>query len=187
MRVKSAAFVICWFLVSAAMAEPRDAPDWTLQSAGGETVTLSQAVAERPVVLLFWATWCPYCKALMPHVQSIALEYGDRIEVLAIHFRDDKGDPVGFVRDAGYDFTLLTQGNEVAELNGIWGTPGVLVVDTNRNVRFDLYALPRPEFPESAESASHSHKAALRAPYWAAEIRRSLDAVLAGPPPAELR
>lgn len=184
MRANTAAFAISLLLASIAAAETRVAPDWTLQSAAGEKVTLSRAVAERPVVLLFWATWCPYCKALMPHLQSIALEYGDRIEVLAIHFRDDDGDPVGFVRDAGYDFTLLTEGNEVAELNGIWSTPGVLIVDTDRVVRFDLYALPRPELPEGADSASHSRKAGFRAPYWAAEIRRSLDAVLAEPPPA---
>lgn len=187
MRVNHSALLVFLFLVSAAVAEPRVAPDWTLRSAGGEEVTLSQAVAERPVVLLFWATWCPYCKALMPHLQSVALEYRGRIEILAIHFRDDDGDPVGFVRDAGYDFTLLTDGNEVADLNGIWSTPGVLIVDTDRTVRFDLYALPKPEFPESTESASHARKAALRAPYWAAEIRSSLDAVLAKAPPVDGR
>ncbi len=187
MRVNHSALPVFLFLVSAAVAEPRVAPDWTLRSAGGEEVTLSQAVAERPVVLLFWATWCPYCKALMPHLQSVALEYRGRIEILAIHFRDDDGDPVGFVRDAGYDFTLLTDGNEVADLNGIWSTPGVLIVDTDRTVRFDLYALPKPEFPESTESASHARKVALRAPYWAAEIRSSLDAVLAKAPPVDGR
>src|SRR3546814_9228256 len=37
--------------------------------------------AGRPTVVLFWATWCPYCKALMPHLQSMLDEYGnDRSE-----------------------------------------------------------------------------------------------------------
>ena len=39
--------------------EARVAPDWTLQSASGETVTLSEVAATQPVILLFWATWCP--------------------------------------------------------------------------------------------------------------------------------
>ena len=56
----------------------------------------------------------------------------------------------------------------------------MLIVDTERNVRFDLYALPKPVFPESAESLGHRAKAGYRAPYWAAEIRKSLDRVLAG-------
>ena len=180
MRLNIAALVVGLFLAAIAVADSRPAPDWTLQTVDGDAVTLSAVSADRPVVLLFWATWCPYCKALMPHLQSIGLEYGDRIEILAIHFRDDKGDPVAFVTDAGYEFTLLPNGNEVAELNGIWGTPGVLIVDTDQNIRFDLYALPKPKFPESAESASHRTKAGLRAPYWAAEIRKSLDNVLDG-------
>jgi len=99
--------------------EARIALDWTLQSQSGETVTLSEVAAEQPVIVLFWATWCPYCKALMPHIQSIRLEYGDEIRVLAIHFRDDKGDPVAYIENAGYDFTLLPDGDEVAKLNGV--------------------------------------------------------------------
>ena len=103
--------------------EARIAPDWTLQSQSGETVTLSEVAAEQPVIVLFWATWCPYCKALMPHIQSIRLEYGDEIRVLAVHFHDDKGDPVAFIETAGYDFTLLPDGDEVARLNEVWGRP----------------------------------------------------------------
>jgi len=154
------------------------APDWSLQSAGGAVVRLSDAVRERPVILFFWATWCPYCKALMPHIQSIRLEHGDAIRVLAVHFRDDEGDPVEFMENAGYDFTLLPDGDEVAKLSGVWGTPGVLIVDRDMVVRFDLYTLPKRDLPDTDESPSHRKKAAYRAPYWAAEIRKSLRVVL---------
>ena len=158
--------------------EGRVAPDWTLQSASGESVTLSDVTAEQPVILLFWATWCPYCKALMPHIQSIQLEYGDAVRVLAVHFRDDKGDPVAYIRNAGYDFTLLPDGNEVAKLNGVWATPGLLIIDRDRNVRFNLYTLPPPASAKIDESMSNSRKAAHLAPHWAAELRKSLDVVL---------
>jgi thiol-disulfide isomerase/thioredoxin len=179
MSLKLSFFIVGVFIfATASVAEQRLAPDWTLKTPEGVPITLSEVAAKQPVLLLFWATWCPYCKALMPHLQSIDLEYGDKIEILAIHFRDDKGDPVGFVRDAGYNFTLLTNGNDVAELNGIWGTPGVLIVDTDRVIHFDLYAVPKPEFPESDETLSHREKAGYRAPFWAAEIRKSLDTVL---------
>ena len=158
--------------------EARVAPDWTLQSASGETVTLSEVAAAQPVILLFWATWCPYCKALMPHIQSIRLEYGDQIRVLAVHFRDDKGDPVAFIESAGYDFTLLPDGDEVAELNGIWGTPGLMIIDHDRAIRYDLYTLPKLDLSAARESPTHSKKAAYLAPYWAAELRKSLDLVM---------
>jgi len=156
----------------------RIAPDFTLESVSGDSVTLSDVTAGQPVILLFWATWCPYCKALMPHIQSIRLEYGDAVRVLAVHFRDDKGDPAAFIENAGYDFTVLRNGNEVAGLYDVWGTPGLLVIDRDRNIRFNLYELPKHEFPVGEENLSHPKKAAYRAPYWAAEIRKSLDVLL---------
>lgn len=161
-----------------AATELRMAPDWTLQSQNGEIVTLSEAVSEQPVIVLFWATWCPYCKALMPHIQSIRLEYGDEIKVLAIHFRDDKGDPVAYIENAGYDFTLLPDGDYVAKLNDVWGTPGLMIIDRDKFIRYDLYALPKLDLSAAGKSPAHSKKAAHLAPYWAAELRKSLDLVL---------
>ncbi len=161
------------------MAETARSPDWSLLTAGGDTLQLSDEVRRQPVLLFFWATWCPYCKALMPHLQSIRLEYGGRVNILAVHFRDDN-DPVAFVNDAGYDFTVLPGGDDIAKLYGIWATPGILIVDADMTVRFDLRKLPERELPTSDKPPSHGRKAAYRAPYWAAEIRKALDAVLAG-------
>ncbi len=158
--------------------ETRIAPDWTLHSTSGEIVTLSEVATEQPVIVLFWATWCPYCKALMPHIQSIRMEYGSAVRVLAVHFRDDKGDPVAYIENAGFDFTLLPEGDEVAKLNDVWGTPGVIVVDRHRVIRYDLYKLPKLNLSAAGEAPAHSKKAAYLAPYWAAELRKSLDVVL---------
>ena len=175
--------IVCVTLVislacTTAGADSHSAPDWTRQSLDGESIALSEVVAEQPVILLFWATWCPYCKALMPHIHSVKLEYGDRIRVLAVHFRDDKGDPGMFVENAGYDFTVIPDGNELAKLNEVWTTPGLLIIDSERRVRFDLYALPKPDFPTGDAEISHPRRAAFRAPYWAAELRKALDDVL---------
>lgn len=153
------------------------AADWSLESAEGETVRLSEEVGEQPAILLFWATWCPYCKALMPHLQSMRLEYGDQVKILAINFREE-GDPVGFIQSAGYDFTVLPNGDEVAAVYGIWGTPGVLIVDGEQRIRFDLRSLPKINPPMDGERPGHKKMAAYRAPYWAAEIRKALDSVL---------
>lgn len=152
-------------------------PDWDLVSSTGETIRLSEEVQRQTTVLLFWATWCPYCKALMPHLQSLRLEYGDDVKILAINFRDD-GDPVGYIDDAGYDFTVLPNGDDVAAAYSIWGTPGLLIVDSNRQIQFDLRSLPKRDPPEDGKKASHKRKAAYRAPYWAAEIRKGIDVVL---------
>ncbi len=154
-----------------------EAPDWRLASGDGGSVRLSQEIKQQPVILFFWATWCPYFKALMPHLQSIRLEYGDKVKILAINFRD-KNDPVAFIDAAGYDFTVLPHGDEVAELYEIYGTPGIIIVDGERRMRFDLRALPQLSIPGNGEKLSNSKKAAYLAPYWAAAIRKALDSVL---------
>jgi thiol-disulfide isomerase/thioredoxin len=127
---------------------------------------------------LFWATWCPYCKALMPHLQSLRLEHGDKIKILAINFIEADGDPVGFVRNAGYDFVVLPDGDAVAEAYRVYGTPGVIIVDQGQNIRFDLRALPLPKAPGIDRPTSNKTRAAHLAPYWAAEIRKGVDRVL---------
>jgi hypothetical protein len=105
------------------------------------------------------------------------LEYGDRIKILAINIFED-GDPVEFIESAGYDFTLLLNGDDVADTYAVTGTPSVFVLDDQRVIHFDLRKLPRIEPPDTGEPASNRRKAAFRAPYWAAEIRKSIDVVL---------
>ncbi len=154
-------------------------PDFTLATPEGEQIRLGDEVKEHTTVLLFWATWCPYCKALMPHLQSIRLEYGDAVEILAINFKDD-GDPVNFIANAGYDFTLLLNGDAVAEAYGVVGTPGLFIVDNERVLRFNLRDVPTIDPPNNGQPAGHTRRAAYRAPYWAAEIRKSIDSVTTG-------
>ncbi len=177
MRTFATAFLILILVSPVSGAEL--APDWRLATGDGSSIRLSQEVKEQPVVLLFWATWCPYCKALMPHIQSMRLEYGDKVKILAIQINDKK-DAVAFIDDAGYDFTVFPHGDDVAELYEIHGTPGVILVDEDQLMQFDLRALPRPEIPATDEKLSHGKKAAYLAPYWAAELRKALDAVLDG-------
>ena len=166
----------CLVPASGIAAEPQTAPDWTLSTPDGHAINLAEETQKQTVVVLFWATWCPYCKALMPHLQSIRLEYGDNVKILAVNiFEDD--DPVAFLSKAGYDFELLIDGDAVAKQYEIMGTPGVLVIDADRAIRFDLRTLPTISPPDNGKKPSHSRKAAYRAPYWAAEIRKGIDKV----------
>ena len=52
------------------------APDFTLQTIGGESVTLRDFTADggRPVVLNFWATWCPPCVEELPMLNAFYRE-----------------------------------------------------------------------------------------------------------------
>ncbi len=60
------------------------APDFELPDLNGNLVRLSQ-FRGRPVLLNFWATWCPPCRKEMPDLQAFSEKYGDRIQVLGVN------------------------------------------------------------------------------------------------------
>jgi thiol-disulfide isomerase/thioredoxin len=160
-----------------------DAPNWSLTNADGELVTFDDVRREGPSIVLFWATWCPYCKALMPHLQSMLEEYrgGDRpLKVYAISYRED-GDPLRYLERQGYSFVAFPEGGEVPAAYDVAGTPGLFVVNEAGRITLNLYQVTSAMRSDGAwASLSNREKAARRAPYWAARIREALDALYAG-------
>lgn len=107
---------------------------------------------KRPAVLLFWATWCPYCKALMPFVQNVLDAAGrDRLDVYAIDIKeDDDADPVAELRDRGLTFTLVRDGDAIAAQYSVKGTPGLFLVDAQGRI---VYKRTGGDAPEKVEAA----------------------------------
>ena len=155
-------------------------PGFALADATGETFRYPHDL-DGPTIVLFWANWCPYCKALMPHLQSIVEESGGTIEVLALNFRDDS-DPVEFMAEYGYDFRLFPAGDAVAEAWGIKGTPGLFLVDAKGRAVFSIHAIPEEAYSRSpaalVEQMKHYQRAARRSPVWASELRKAIDRTL---------
>lgn len=60
--------------------------DFELQTLDGEVVKLSDLKGKK-VILNFWATWCPPCKAEMPHMQNYYENYAedDNVEIVAVN------------------------------------------------------------------------------------------------------
>ena len=131
-----------------------------------------------PTIVLFWASWCPYCKALMPHLQSILDEYPGEIEVLALNFKDDE-DPGEFMARYGYDFRLFPHGDPVAEQWGVKTTPGLFLVDASGRTLFSNFSIPEDAYTsdpaDDGKQLKHFQKAARKAPFWAAQLRMAID------------
>jgi len=70
------------------------APDFTLSSADGSRVTLSDALSNSDGVVLWFTNLCPGCEENVPAVQRIYLEYGGKVEVFAISQLGADVDPV---------------------------------------------------------------------------------------------
>ena len=111
------------------------APDFELVTLKGESVKLSDYKGKK-VILNFWATWCPPCKAEMPHMQKFYEENKeDGIEILAVNLTDmDNGKKSieSFVKDYELTFEIpLDQKGVIGRQYQAFTIPTSYLIDTN--------------------------------------------------------
>lgn len=86
------------------------APDFEVQNDDGDMVLLSDNYGKKPIVVNFWATWCPPCISELPAFNNLADEYGDDVIFMMVNMTDgyqEKLDDVkSFISDNGYSFPV---------------------------------------------------------------------------------
>lgn len=113
------------------------APDFTLTSTDGKEIKLSD-FRGKVVVVDFWATWCPPCKAEIPDFIKLYSRYrSDGFQMLGVSL-DEGGlkDVVPFMKDYGMNYPVVLGTEEVVSAyGGIRGIPTTFVIDKNGYVR----------------------------------------------------
>lgn len=61
-----------------------------LEALDGTPFLLDTVVGSRPVLIEFWATWCPLCRKLEPALNAAKARYGDRVTFLGIGVADNQ-------------------------------------------------------------------------------------------------
>jgi peroxiredoxin len=135
-----------WIGLSAALLNPAaqssiaapqrglSAPDFTLQTLSGETLALSE-LRGQPVLINFWASWCPPCRAEMPAMQRIYTAYQTQgFVVLAINVtsQDTIENAKAFATENGLTFPIfLDTDGAVSRLYRAESLPTSFFVDRN--------------------------------------------------------
>jgi thiol-disulfide isomerase/thioredoxin len=95
------------------------APDFTLESLDGQSVTLSN-LRGKAVLLNFWATWCGPCKIETPWLVELQKQYGPQgLQIIGVEAGDDgKDDIAKFAKDMGMNYPVLLGKESVDDAYG---------------------------------------------------------------------
>jgi cytochrome c biogenesis protein CcmG, thiol:disulfide interchange protein DsbE len=114
------------------------APDFALKTSDGTDIRLSD-LRGKVVLLNFWATWCPPCKAEMPDLDALYREYGSAHDfvVLGVDMEENAQEVRDFASRGHISFPLLLDDNGLvsAQLYAVRSLPTSMIIDREGRIR----------------------------------------------------
>lgn len=152
---------------ASAIEEGDTAPSWSAIDFDSRPVRFPEVIDRKPTVVIFWATWCAYCKAFMPYIGEIQADYGaDNINILSINVQEDgELDPAAYLDELAYSMIAIQDGDPIAESFDVEFVPGLMVLDASGTVAFRR----RPTEMVAGDTIAN---------FWSRQVRRTLDRLL---------
>lgn len=166
-RIVYLTFLLCFSVSAVAVTAGDVAPAFTGKDESGQTVSFPELIDGKPTVMVYWATWCGYCKAFMPYLAEIQRDYGDeKINVVIINHKErGAGDPVAYVNALDFEYTAVLDGDSIGDAYKIDFIPGLLIIDERGSVAWRRKSTDLPAGRQVAE-------------YWDSQVRQQLDTML---------
>jgi cytochrome c biogenesis protein CcmG/thiol:disulfide interchange protein DsbE len=112
------------------------APDFTLTSFDGETVTLSE-LRGQVVIINFWASWCPPCRDEAPYLESTWRKYKDKgVFFIGVDYADTEKEALAYIDE--FDITYFNGpdvGTLISQEYRMDGVPETYFVAKNGELR----------------------------------------------------
>jgi len=114
----------------------KPAPGWELSDLDGKTVRSSD-FKDKVVILDFWATWCPPCRAEIPGFVELQKKYqAQGLRVVGVSVDQASAETVkAFAQKSGINYpVVLADTNIVDAFGGIDGLPTTFIIDANGRI-----------------------------------------------------
>ncbi len=120
--------------------------DFTLPDLDGHQVNLKKEYEKQPVLLYFWATWCPHCRKAPAKLKKLMAKYdSDELTILAVDVGSgDSFERVKRYRDKNHiPYTILyDKGSRVTRSYNVRGIPLFILIDTDGNIVYFSHEVP---------------------------------------------
>jgi len=91
----------------------------------------------KPVVMIFWASWCGPCMQEIPHINALVKEYGDGVQIMGINMSEAKAKVYMTQKKMGMNYeTVMDPKGEIANAWRVRKLPLMVVVDKAGVIRF---------------------------------------------------
>lgn len=118
--------------------------DFTLESSAGGSISLGRFRGETPVLLVFWATWCPTCNADVPAIKDFHSRTSGKIQVFAIDFMESRDKLKAFIKTKNISYpVLLDADGKVTRKFRVVGIPTYVLLDKGGKIVYFGNAIPR--------------------------------------------
>jgi len=110
------------------------APSIRAQDLNGQWLDISTADFKKPVLLYFFAEWCPICKVQHSVISALSEQY----PVIGIAMQSgDSNNVKSYVRQQGLDFLVLNDHDgAISREFGVQGVPASFIIDQQGDISF---------------------------------------------------
>ena len=119
--------------------------DFKVKTVDGQLVDSAKLRGEKPLLLVFWATWCPACERAIGPVNKISEQYGEGLQVLGVNvgMNDSLKRLKRYVGKHKVAYPqYFDEGSGLSRSYGIRGTPTIVIVDRQGIVQFKGHSVP---------------------------------------------
>lgn len=130
------------------VASGSPAPDFSLplvSESPQQTVTLSEWIPSGPVLLVFWASWCPTCVTEVPILNEWHEKYArEGLRIIAVNVQESEKKVREFIETHPVDYPVAMDiEGEVTRRYGIIGVPVSVLIRSDGKIIYFGYSLPQ--------------------------------------------